>query len=194
MTDSASGHRRAPIRDAIGLPFTIFRASDAVELQESGAMHDAGPSDADAVRVEAMQEADAQSVQEGVASGSRARLMFSRPGMSLSYVWFKSGFPLPRHSHDADCLYFIVAGSLRFGEDELGPGDGFFVGKDVPYAYVPGEAGVEVLEFRNAAEFDIKLLANNPTWWNKALARLVERKPVWDAEEAAPPSGITVGD
>lgn len=194
MTDSAAGRERAPIRDAIGLPFTIFRASDAVELQESGAMHEDTPTDAETVRAEAMQGAIPQSVHEGVRSGSRARLMFSRPGMSLAYVWFKSGFPLPRHSHDADCLYFIVAGSLRFGDEELGPGDGFFVGKDVPYAYVPGDEGVEVLEFRNAAEFDIKLLANSPAWWKKALARLVERKPVWDAEEASPPSGITVGD
>lgn len=194
MTESTSGRARTPIRDSIGLPFTIFRASDAVELQESGAMHDGTPTDADSARAEAMQGAIAQTVHESVASGARARLMFSRPGMSLSYVWFKSGFPLPRHSHDADCLYFIVAGSLHFGDEELGPGDGFFVGKDVPYAYVPGDEGVEVLEFRNAEEFDIKLLANSPVWWKKALARLAERKPVWDAEEASPPSGITVGD
>ena len=30
------------------------------------------------------------------------------------------------------------------------PGDGFFVGRDVPYNYRPGPDGVEVLEFRTA--------------------------------------------
>ena len=46
-------------------------------------------------------------------------------------------FPCPATVHNADCLYFIVAGSLRLGSEELGPGDGFFLGVDVPYTYVP---------------------------------------------------------
>ena len=32
--------------------------------------------------------------------------------MHVSYIWFKSGYVLPPHSHDGDCLYYILAGSL----------------------------------------------------------------------------------
>ena len=98
--------------------------------------------------------------------GTTVKLLFSMPGMSLTHAWFKSGFPLPRHSHDTDCLYYIVAGSIRIGTEELGKGDGFFVGADVPYAYTPGADGVEILEFRASNAFDIKLLANNPLFGN----------------------------
>jgi hypothetical protein len=35
--------------------------------------------------------------------------------MSLCWAWFKSGYVLPRHSHNADCLYYVLGGSLRLG-------------------------------------------------------------------------------
>lgn len=181
--------RKSPIRDTIGLPFTLFRARDALDYAEAGVMH-AAPENAEAgERVGAVIE---QATSEGVLEGSRVNLLFARPGMSLSHVWFKCGFPLPRHSHSADCLYFILAGTLRIGTEELGTGDGFFVGSNVPYAYVPGEGGVEVLEFRTSDQFDIKLLADNPAWWAGAMRRLAEHQPRWT--EATPPSGIRFGE
>ena len=173
------------VKDTIGLPFTLFRARDALPYEEAGVMF-AAPEDASS-------SADfSQLVEGGVLDGSRVSLLFSRPGLSLTHAWFKTGFPLPRHSHNADCAYFIISGSLRIGTEELGPGDGFFVGSDVPYTYVPGEGGVEVLEIRTANLFDIKLLVNNQAWWDKAVARLREVRPGWDAE-TAPPSGIRIG-
>ena len=180
-----------PIRDTIGLPFTLFRAKDAQTYEESGVMHEAAdaPAMAPPAAVSAAIEA---ATERGVLEGSIVRLLFARPGMSLTHVWFKPGFPLPRHSHSADCLYFILAGSLRIGTEELGPGDGFFVGTNVPYAYVPGETGVEVLEFRTSDNFDIKLLANNPAWWESALKRFTEHRPGWSADDV-PPSGIRCG-
>jgi hypothetical protein len=178
-----------PIRDTIGLPFTLFRARDALGYADGGVMHEAANA-GDQAPVSAAIEA---ATEQGVLEGSTVRLLFARPGMSLSYAWFKPGFPLPRHSHSADCLYFIIAGSLRIGTEELGAGDGFFVGVDVPYAYVPGEQGVEVLEFRNSDSFDIKLLANNPAWWEGALKRLSEHRPGWSADDV-PPSGIRFGE
>lgn len=194
---SGAGLGYSTVRDHIGLPFTIFRARDALNFDESGVMqqadHPSAPTDPDGPRQNPrIAEAMEQMMENGVMDGTRTRLMFARPGLSLSYAWFKSGFPLPRHSHDADCLYLIIGGSLRIGTEELGTGDGFFVGKDVPYAYVPGPDGVEVLEFRTADNFDIKLLANNPAWWDKAATRLSQLKPHWD-EETAPPSGIAIG-
>lgn len=175
---------KAPVRDSIGLPFTLFRARDAMDYDEAGVMHGAPVTTAQAEGAEAL-------VRGGMLDGSTVKLMFSRPGMSLTYAWFKSGFPLPRHSHDADCLYVIIAGALRIGTEELGPGDGFFVGSEVPYTYEPGPDGVEVLEIRTSESFDIKLLANNTAWWGKAAERLEAQKPGWP--EQTPPSGWQVG-
>jgi hypothetical protein len=171
-------------KDSIGLPFTIFRAKEALDYAEAECMT-AGPVSDTALHW------SQQLTEAGMLEGSTVKLLFSRPGLSLTYVWFKSGYPLPRHSHDADCAYFIIAGSLKIGVEELGPGDGFFVGKDVPYTYTPGPEGVEVLEVRTANLFDIKLLANNPAWWDKALATMAGVRGTW-AEET-PPSGMKVG-
>ena len=175
--------------DSVGLPFTIFRASNALIYDETEAMAPSPDAAAPDPKLAALM---GQAVAGGVLEGSNVRLLFSRPGMSLSYAWFKSGFPLPRHTHNADCLYFIVAGTLELGTETLGPGDGFFVGSNVPYTYTPGPQGVEVLEFRTADKFDIKLLANNPAWWEKALSRLAENKPNWPNQQSAP-SGLAIG-
>src|ERR1700740_649909 len=94
-------------------PFEIFRARDGADYVEGGAM-DAAP----------MTEIEAEGMQKlaeaGCLEGGQVKLLYSRPGMSLTYCWFKSGYPLPRHSHSADCLYFVVAGSLKIGTQELG--------------------------------------------------------------------------
>ncbi|MEO6092882.1 MAG: cupin domain-containing protein [Novosphingobium sp.] len=165
-------------------PFAIFRARNAVDYSEDGPMTSQPMTEREIEGGKRLREV-------GFMDGSKVKLMFSRPGISLTYAWFKSGFPLPRHSHNTDCLYFIVAGSLRIGTEELGPGDGFFVGTDVPYTYVPGERGVEVLEFRTSNAYDIRLLANSEAWWDKALTNLVAAKESWPEE--APPSGMEVG-
>jgi hypothetical protein len=176
---------KGTVKDSIGLPFTIFRARDAIDYAEAGCMESQPVSPEE-------QAWSAKMVDAGMLDGSTVKLLFSRPGLSLSYAWFKSGFPLPRHSHDTDCAYFIIAGSLRIGTEELGPGDGFFVGKAVPYTYTPGPEGVEVLEIRTANTFDIKLLAgSNPASWGKALQNLLEAKSAWPGQ--MPPSGMQVG-
>ena len=118
----------------------------------------------------------------GVDEGHDLKVLFSMPGFSLTYVWFKSSFPLPRHSHNVDCLYYIVGGSLRIGQEDLGVGDGFFVGQDVPYKYRPGDAGVEVLEFRAANVFNIKVLADNPSFWDQAVEAVRSRQSAWSKE------------
>ncbi len=166
-------------------PFEIFRARDAVDYTEEGPMSGAPMSEVEAAGFERL-------FNSGFLEGSHLKLLHSRPGMSLSYVWFKSGYPLPLHSHNADCLYFIVSGSLKIGNEELGPGDGFFLGTDVPYAYVPGENGVEVLEFRTSNRFDFKSRAKSEAYWDKLVENLATAREGWD-KETAPPSGIAVG-
>ena len=165
-------------------PFAIFRARDARDYAAEGPMYmaDDAPRDFDP---------GGELNAAGFGEGSQVKLLYSRPGMSLTHVWFKSGFPLPRHSHNADCLYFIVAGTLRLGVEELGPGDGFFLGVDVPYTYVPGEQGVEVLEFRTSDRFDYKDLGMTAAWMQTAMATLAGQRGKWADEPA--PSGMTVG-
>ena len=109
-------------------------------------------------------------------------MLYSRPGMSLTRVWFKSGYPLPLHTHNSDCVYFIVAGSVQMGTESLGPGDGFFVGKEVPYTYTPGPEGVEVLEFRNTDDFNIRFMAKNSTAWDKTVEQVNRKRDDWLSE------------
>jgi hypothetical protein len=161
--------------------FTIFRAKDARCDADTTIMQYEPVS---AVVAEGSRKAQA----EGVDDGHDLRVLFSAPGVSLVYVWFKSGFPLPRHSHNVDCLYYIVGGSLTIGHTELGVGDGFFVGRDVPYAYIPGPAGVEVLEFRAADQFNIKVMADNPAFWDKAAEAVRSHRDAWVQESR--PAGM----
>jgi hypothetical protein len=159
--------------------FAIFRAKDARSDTETPFMQ------YEAV-TPVVAEGARKAMEAGANEGHDLKLLFAMPGFSLSYVWFKSGFPLPRHSHNVDCLYYIVGGSLFIGHEELGVGDGFFVGQDVPYTYRPGPAGVEVLEFRAADTFNIRILANNPLFWDKAVETVREHRSAW-AREPRPP-------
>ena len=94
---------------------------------------------------------------------------------------------MPLHSHNADCVYYIIAGSLKLGTEELGAGDGFFVGSDVPYTYKPGPEGVEVLEFRTVESVDLKFQGRTEADWDKVVAGMDAARPRWRSE--TPPSG-----
>ena len=85
-------------------------------------------------------------------------------GMSLVWSWFGPEYVLPRHSHDADCLYYVVAGEARLGNRTVPAGGGFFVPSGAPYAYAAGPEGVQVLEFRNVSSFDMQITESLPRW------------------------------
>lgn len=158
--------------------FAIFRGSESIDFDASGAMSPPAPGTFDLQAVGELLDA-------GIAEGAEHDLVFSGGGMSLAKIWFKSGYPLPRHSHDCACLYYILAGSLTLGTEELGPGDGFFAGEGVPYTYTAGDCGVELLEFRAETHFGIELLGMTSSWARKAVARVRDRAPAW-AEEPRP--------
>lgn len=162
-----------------GAGMEIFRFASAPMLDETGHMEVADLN-------EEMQAGIGGALEAGFAEGNVVKTLFSRPGFSLTYAWFKSGFPLPLHTHNADCLYYIVAGTLQLGTEKLGAGDGFFIGKDKAYRYTPGPEGVEVLEFRSEENFDIKFLAKTLPAWAKITDVIKERRPAWANE--APPS------
>lgn len=166
--------------------FEVFRARDAEDFGKSGMMTEGRVLDPQVA------ELALTMIDEGMLDGSKLSVLYRRPGgFSLAHVWFKSGYPLPSHSHSTPCLYYILAGSLTVGTQELGPGDGFYIAANTNYIYVPGPDGVEVLEFRDKDSFDIKVRDRNPNWWVKALDRLRKVRGKWQSE--SPPSGRLPG-
>ena len=154
--------------------FAIFRGQDAPFLGETGHMP------VPPIAAECMPEFE-RAVTGGLGDGEQVRLVFSTPGFSLTHVWFKKDFPLPLHSHDADCLYYITAGSVRLGDKTLGRGDGFFIPRDMPYTYRAGPEGVQLVEFRNAERFDFRFRADTPEFWHKAADICEANQADWKA-------------
>ena len=84
--------------------FEIFRRADAVSLEESGIM----------TMPEMLDHAGIGEVmQAGPESGYLTRVLYATPTFSLVYLWYKSGYMLPRHTHNVDCLYAVIGGSLQ---------------------------------------------------------------------------------
>ena len=152
--------------------FQIFRAADAPDLEktESQTMSPLTPAESTGF---------GRMVEAGVFDGSEVHVLASLPGFSLVHLWFKKDFPLPLHSHDANCLYYIVAGSLRLGDKTLGKGDGFFIPSDMPYTYRAGPEGVELVEFRTAERFDFQFRADTPAFWKKAADICAANQADW---------------
>ena len=121
--------------------------------------------------------------------GAKTVLLFKESGesgMSLAYIWFKSGYLLPRHTHDSDCLYYVLAGELQFGSRVLRKGDGMFIPANAGYTYQAGSEGVEVLEFRNATRFNFYFRNNTQEHWRRIAEVLKNNSASWATE--APPS------
>jgi quercetin dioxygenase-like cupin family protein len=103
----------------------------------------------------------------GLRDGTELRVLYKQPDASpvnLVHAWFKPHFLLPRHTHNGDCLYYIILGSLQMGSRTLTSGDGFFVPADTRYGYQAGPDGVEVLEIRIAPEFDLRFTETEGRW------------------------------
>lgn len=123
------------------------------------------------------------------ADASHTTILFQSGGeesVSLSHAWFKTGFISPRHSHNADCIYYILAGEARFGAARLGPGDGIYVPAEQAYVLEVGNEGCELLEFRNAAQFNIHFKGNDAAHWEKVAQSYARHMPQWENER--PPS------
>ena len=169
---SAAPHRPARMR--------IFRAADACELDEK-IMRMEG---LDATVLAGFQRIEGH----GIENGHRVRCLFqeSAAGMSLVHIWYKSGFVLPQHRHDADCVYYVIAGEIRAGSVVIRQGDGFFIPKDHDYTYTAGPDGVELLEFRNAATFNIVFNGKDPNQWTRIVAAADSNVEAWKSQTKPP--------
>ncbi len=152
--------------------FQVFRANGAKKLMELGLM-----------KLEAMDAAQQAGVkalvQAGYLEGDEVEVLFNLPGFSLVRAWLKKDYPLLMHSHDSDCLYYVVAGTLKMGTEELSAGDGFFVPAGARYQYRPGPDGVEVLEFRHATHFNFQNYNKGESFYQKALETVKENVEIW---------------
>ncbi len=152
--------------------FQIFRAKDAPKLMESGCMS--------IEPITPIQRAGVtKAVEAGYTEGDEVRVLVQMPGFSLTHAWMKKNYPLALHSHDSDCMYYIVAGSTRVGTEDLGPRDCFFVPANVPYTHKPGPNGVEVLEIRHEVGFNFVNLSKTEAFWQKAAETVAANLDDW---------------
>jgi len=119
------------------------------------------------------------------SGGAAAMTLFSMPTLDVSWAHFKSGYPLPLHSHDVDCYYLVIAGSMALGSEVLGKGDGVLIPAGVPYTVNPGETGVEFIEMRTSPDYDTHYRARTDSYWDKMVETHRNRSAIW-AEEKAP--------
>lgn len=145
-------HSHAPVAPG---ELAIFTGADAPLLEQTGMMDAMSFSEPDAEQVP-ITPVEIETFQRA----GRLTVPFRQSGpdgFSLVVIEFAPGYLLPRHSHSCDCLYYIVEGGIVMGQRELGPGDGFFLPADQPYAYHAGPKGVKLLEFRKSTDFDMKV-------------------------------------
>jgi hypothetical protein len=152
--------------------FEIFRAADAPEVNDSGLIDMIPGTDVQSEGLQRMFEA-------GLNDGSELRVLVNIPGFSLFHIWFKAGYPLLLHSHNVDCLYYIVAGSLTLGTETLGPRDCFFVPANAAYTYQVGPEGLELLEIRHENRADFRSHAKTDVSYNKAVEAILANREAW---------------
>jgi quercetin dioxygenase-like cupin family protein len=167
MSDDDTKPRRRGIK--------LFDATDATELFASGIMS----------MPVATPAADEQMMEWGLSHGHVVKTLFQdgENGPCLVWSWFGPGYTLPRHSHSADCLYYVVKGEAHLGNQVVKAGSGFFVPADAPYAYTAGPDGIEILEFRSTSPFDMKITESLPGW-DQVVASVREHDADWAKDPA----------
>ena len=164
-----------------GARMRIFRAAEAYEVDET-IMPMAG---LDENVLAGFQQVSGS----GLEDGHRVRCLFqdkTGTGMSLVHIWYKSGFVLPQHRHDADCVYYVIAGEIHAGNAVVGQGDGLYIPKDHDYTYMAGPEGVELLEFRNTATFNILFNGKDPGQWTRIAAAATVNAEAWKLQTKPP--------
>lgn len=131
-------------------------------------------------------EAPEQMVEWALSGGHVVKVLFEQggdDGMSLVWSWFGPDYALPRHSHNADCLYYVVSGEAVLGRRRIPAGGGFFVPAGAPYAYAAGPEGIQILEFRGVSAFDMKITESLPRW-DRIVEVVRDHSDEWKAEAA----------
>ena len=121
----------------------IFRAADAVDNGGPKGIRGGGTAtDETRAKLKVLRDAGRD---DGLVS---SLLYHQQDGFSIVHLWVKPHYPLPRHSHDSDCLYYVVNGEITYGIETLRASDGFFVPAGIDYVYTGGPEGGELIEVR----------------------------------------------
>jgi quercetin dioxygenase-like cupin family protein len=110
--------------------------------------------------------------REALRAGARTTVLFRHTdpdGYSLMRVDVAPGYMLPSHTHDVDCLYYLVRGEVHAGARTFTAGQGFYVPADVRYGYTAGPDGASVLEFRHATSFRTDVRENSQARWTSMV-------------------------
>lgn len=121
--------------------------------------------------------------EAGMGDGGKFNMLYMGDDFTLLQAWMKPGYPLPLHTHNTDCVYFVSRGSMKMGTVELNPGDGVFMPAGTPYTVTPGEDGVEFIEFRPQGNYDMQVISKNQAFWDKALTTIGEKREAWKVQE-----------
>ena len=163
---------------------TIYRAKDGVPLQETDFMSTPEMSAGAGAGF-------GGALTAGLGAGGTVDVVVRQDekegGFSLVRLWFKANYPLVRHTHDADCLYYVLSGTAVMGNQTLRTGDSFFVPAGAPYRYNAGPEGVEILEIRHGVEQFNMVIPDEPASRWHAMAEAVEANlDTWQATEESP--------
>jgi hypothetical protein len=165
---------------------TIYRGADGPPIMERAR---SAPGTEPKPRPATVQKGLDDLAAAGWPNGARTRILLSTPTLHITHVWFKSDFPLPLHSHDADCFYQFIGGSVRFGTETLAAGDGVFIPANTPYTLTPGPEGCELIEVRQQDWFDTDYKTHNPDFWARMVQTVRAMQERW-AEEKPPVGAI----
>ena len=124
----------------------------------------------------------------GLLAGEETTVLFKGEGpdgFSLVKARWGRGYRLPRHTHSADCLYYVLSGEIVMGSRTLTAGEGFFIKSESPYTYTAGPDGAEVLEFRSATSFDMKITDRTVESWKPIVEAMRANHEHWVADKAA---------
>jgi mannose-6-phosphate isomerase-like protein (cupin superfamily) len=125
---------------------------------------------------------------EAIGLGSETKVIVGDAGgFNLVHIWWKPNFPLPRHCHNVDCVYYVISGSAIMGKRELRAGDAFFVPAGAPYQYVAGPLGAEVLEVRHGhVHADMTVFETADDYHKRTSQALDANREVWTQTTMSP--------
>jgi quercetin dioxygenase-like cupin family protein len=158
---------------------TIYRASEGVPLQETDFMSAPEMSPGAGAGF-------GGALTAGLGAGGMVDVVVRQDeaegGFSLVRLWFKANYPLVRHTHDADCLYYVLSGTAVMGNQTLHTGDSFFVPANAPYRYNAGPEGVEILEIRHGVEQFNMVIPDEPeSRWQAMAEAAASNRDAWEA-------------
>jgi mannose-6-phosphate isomerase-like protein (cupin superfamily) len=156
---------------------SLYMAADALPMAEAD-FYELSEEQLEPIMMEA----------EAFGIGNQTKMLVrDAGGFGLVHVWFKANYPVPRHSHSHDCMYYVISGSAIMGSRTLRAGDSFFVPSGAPYQYVAGPEGIEVLEVRYGADQTTMDIYEDPERTQKRVAAALEaNRETWQEATTSP--------